>query len=85
MPIEQIGSTVKDSQFRLDLRADKKFQLGGAWGDLGVVLDIFNVFNADTVSNIYTRVDVNTPGSQYGDPSGIVQPRIFRLGVRWIF
>jgi len=81
VPIAERGSYIKESQFRFDLRADKKFQLGGAWGDLGVVLDVFNLFNADTVTNVYDRVD----SGQLGEPSGIAQPRIMRLGVRWIF
>ena len=43
--------------------------------------DIFNVFNDDTVINFEDRIDRDT----YLDPERIIQPRIFRLGARWIF
>lgn len=79
--IEQRGSWIKESMFKLDLRLDAKFPLGGAWGDVGLVFDIFNVFNDDTITNVYDRVD----SGELGLPSGIAQPRIMRLGVRWIF
>lgn len=81
VPIDQVGSRVKDSQFRLDLRMDKQFQLGGGWGELGIVGDIFNVLNDDTVTDIQTRV----PTFEFGEPISIVRPRIYRLGVRWLF
>jgi len=81
VPIQQRGSYIKESMFKLDLRFDAKFPLGGAWGDVGLVFDIFNVFNDDTVTNVYDRVDSGV----LGDPSGIAQPRIMRLGLRWIF
>lgn len=79
--IEQRGINTKDSQFRLDLRLDKRFPLRGAWGDLGLVFDIFNVFNDDTITSFTTRIDQTS----YLEPSDIIQPRIMRLGVRWQF
>ena len=81
VPIEQVGATVKDTQFRIDLRVDKKFPLRGPWGEMGIVLDVFNVFNDDAVSYIYTRVDQGI----YGDPAEIIRPRTWRLGLRWLF
>jgi hypothetical protein len=82
VPIDERGTTVKPSSFKLDLRADKQFQLNGAWGTMGLVFDIFNVFNDDTVVDYATtRVD----RSDFLEPDTIVQPRIWRLGLRWTF
>jgi hypothetical protein len=82
VPIDPIGSDTFPSEFKLDLRADKQFPLDGPWGTLGLVFDIFNVFNADTVVGYSsTRVDLAT----FYEPDTIIQPRIWRLGVRWEF
>ncbi len=82
VPIVERGSQTRDRQFRLDLRLDKRFPLRGAWGDLGLIFDLFNVFNADTVVGFgSTRVDQ----SDFLEPDRIIQPRIARFGVRWQF
>jgi len=80
-PVTQRGSMTKDSQFKLDLRLDKRFPLHGPWGDLGLVFDIFNVFNSDTVVNLRNRIDRDN----FLEPTSILQPRILRLGLRWQF
>ena len=81
VPIEERGSRSLDSMQSLDLRFEKKFQLPGGWGDIGAIFDVFNVFNDDTIVRIRTRV----PTFEFGDPRRIATPRIYRLGVRWLF
>lgn len=79
VPIEQLGSRRLETNKNLDVRLEKRFGLMGAWGDVGVILDIFNVTNEDTVRTIWTRVP------DFGQATNIVNPRTFRLGVRWLF
>ncbi len=79
VPIVERGSETRDSQFRLDLRLDKRFPMRGAWGDLGLVVDIFNVFNDDTIVNFAsTRIGSGV----FMEPNSIAQPRIVRVGLR---
>ena len=80
--IEEAGSQTLPSQFKLDLRIDKQFELNGPWGTMGLIFDIFNVFNDDTFVRVNsTRVD----SSVFSEPDRIIQPRIWRLGLRWMF
>ncbi len=79
VPIEQMGSTSLDSLKNLNVRAEKKFQLPNALGDLGLLMDVFNVTNEDTVTNIQLREPF------FGDPRSIPNPRIFRIALRWLF
>jgi hypothetical protein len=64
---------------RLDLRFDKQFMLGK--NRLSVLLDIYNVFNANTV--LETQNEVYNPN--YGKVSAIVNPRQFLVGIRFHF
>jgi len=77
--IETIGSRRQETYMNLDLRLEKRFPLGGAYGDIGIVFDIFNVMNADTVTAIFNRVP------NFGAIQAIVNPRTLRLGARWLF
>jgi hypothetical protein len=82
VPIDQRGTDTFPAQFKLDLRADKQFELNRGWGTLGLVFDIFNVFNDDTVVGYNsTRVEL----ASFYEPDTIIQPRIWRLGLRWQF
>lgn len=79
VPIEQLGSRTIDNLFNIDLRLEKKFQLPGAWGDVGLVFDVFNLTNESTVNIIEQRIPY------FGEPLFIVFPREYRLGLRWLF
>ena len=79
LPIVPRGSNTINSFVNLDLRLEKKFNLGGGWGDFGVVFDIFNVANSDATRGIYTRYP------DYGEITSLVNPREMRLGFRWLF
>jgi hypothetical protein len=79
VPIEQYGSYRLETYRNLDLRLEKRFSLAGPYGDLGVVFDVFNLTNEDTVIDIFNRVP------DFGQITGIVNPRTFRIGARWLF
>jgi len=79
VPIETLGSRRLEVNRNLDLRLEKRFGLMGAWGDIGVIFDVFNLTNENTVRSIWTRVP------DFGQATAIVNPRTMRLGVRWLF
>ncbi|MDP2914866.1 MAG: TonB-dependent receptor [Candidatus Aminicenantes bacterium] len=78
------GASLRPNLTNLDLRIDKSFSLPGRYGKVEFMLDIFNVFNANTATAIETRS--SNPGLfTYGILTGIMAPRILRLGVRYEF
>ena len=91
---EPRGTDRYDTQTNLDLRLEKIFTLAAKYR-LGLMIDVFNVFNANTITSWGTRVGYDwvldpadpdyTPSSQGHDLYGIVNPRQVRLGIRLIF
>ena len=91
---EPRGANHYDMQKILDLRLEKIFILAQKYR-LGVMFDVFNVFNANTIQDWGTRVGYdweNDPTSSAYTPStlghdlySIVRPRQVRLGIRLIF
>jgi hypothetical protein len=83
---EEMGHYQHDTRSILDLRLEKKFKLPGSLGgikdagEIGIMLDIFNIFNDDTITS-----RTMTTGSSYLYPRSLVEPRGLRLGVRWLF
>jgi hypothetical protein len=73
----------------LDLRLEKIFPLAERYR-FGVILDIFNVFNADTITNWASRIGYDWIPGDYPSADGhtvydIAAPRQFRLGLRLMF
>jgi len=77
----------------LDVRLEKTFMIAEKYR-LGVMADVFNVFNDDTVTSWGTRIDYDwllpTDPDYYAssdghDLYGIVTPRQVRLGIRLMF
>lgn len=64
----------------LDLRLEKMFQIKNV-GRLFVSLDGFNILNSDYVT--WKENSINS--SRYNQPYEILNPRVFRLGVRFDF
>jgi hypothetical protein len=65
-----------------DVRVGKSFNIRGS--ELALDLDIFNVLNQSTV--LGRQYDVTATGSTgFNQPLGIMNPRLFRLGVRYRF
>ncbi|MGB7297477.1 MAG: TonB-dependent receptor [Candidatus Aminicenantales bacterium] len=88
---EPRGSNHYSAQNILDVRLEKIFTLAAKYR-LGLMVDVFNVFNADTITSWGTRIDYDwyTDGSNYSstdghDLYGIVRPRQARVGIRLIF
>jgi hypothetical protein len=63
----------------VDLRFDKSFTFG-KFGRLTGMVDMFNLLNANTVTNFSTQT-----GATYLRAIGILDPRIVRFGVRYDF
>jgi hypothetical protein len=77
----------------LDLRLEKIFTLATKY-KLGLMVDIFNVFNDDTITSWGTRIGYDwllpddsgyTASTEGHDLYGIVLPRRARVGIRLIF
>lgn len=62
----------------LDFRIQKNFKLGKI--TVGVLVDMFNVFNDDTVNSVDSEA-----GSTFNDVLGLVNPRSVRAGLRLYF
>jgi hypothetical protein len=78
---EPIGAQRLDFTHDVSLRAEKRFELGGQ-RSLGLIVDVFNVFNTSTVTALQqTRID----HVDYAKPGEIVLPRTLRLGARITF
>ena len=62
-----------------DNRVSKRFKL---WGNQSVegLFDLFNTLNVNTITN-----QTNRNGTTYLQPTEIIAPRVFRLGVRYKF
>lgn len=77
---EPAGTRTFDTQTRLDVRVEKQFRTQG--GEVGLVLDVFNVFNPGTVIRIR---DLLSTSRNFGVPAQIQAPRQARVAVRWKF
>jgi hypothetical protein len=75
------GDERLDSMFVMDARIEKSFKISDI-GRLGIILDIFNLTNAATP----LRTDRNVySASTFGRVYEILNPRVFRFGVRFQF
>lgn len=75
------GNDRYDAQMNLDLRLEKAFVIADRYR-VGVLFDIFNVFNDDAVTAFFSR---NIESSNFQVPSTVVAPRIYQIGARIIF
>ncbi|MFQ6082237.1 MAG: carboxypeptidase regulatory-like domain-containing protein [Candidatus Aminicenantia bacterium] len=78
--IEPFGSRRLPMFWLFDLRIEKTFRLGD-YGTLGLIADVFNVFN----NNMYLGREQILNSDDAYIPSECVNPRVFRLGVRFRF
>jgi hypothetical protein len=79
---EKRGSYKLPGMRNLNLRMEKFFFFGDM--RLGILLDVFNVFNWDTIREVESYYD---PWSdyQFGHVWWIQGPRSFKLGIRFEF
>jgi hypothetical protein len=87
---EPRGSNHYAMQKTLDLRLEKIFTIAKKYR-LGVIADVFNVFNDDTVTGWGTRIgydwatDGTSPSTDGHDLLYMAEPRQARVGLRLIF
>lgn len=86
---EPRGSNHYPMTSNLDVRLEKLFTLGGRYR-LGLIVDVFNVFNTDTLTAWGTRIGYDWFPGDYASTDGhqlysIVRPRQARVGVRVVF
>ncbi len=77
---EEKSSRKYPDQGVLDLRIEKSFNLPGKFGRLELILDCFNVFNANTTTS--REILSSSPLFTFEKTLSILQPRMLRLGVR---
>ena len=75
----------------LDVRLEKVFELASKYR-LGLIFDVFNVFNDDTITSWGTRIGYDwvndptySPSTNGHDLLGLTLPRRARVGIRLIF
>ena len=88
---EAAGSRRYPSRSNLDLRIEKTFTIAEKYR-IGFMIDIFNVFNADTITSWGNRTeydwyeDISDYTTSDGHQVyGLVNPRAMRLGIRFFF
>jgi len=77
---EPRGSRRLDDASNLDLRAEWFYPIGQKDGELGLFLDVFNVFNESRVTEVEDRA-----GAAFETPLSVNQPRTYRMGIRYSF
>jgi hypothetical protein len=85
--VEPRGNRTRDALTRIDLRAQKDFEIGSS-GRFQLFVDIFNLTNSSSPTGIYSGLWSVWPlqgGSSFGQPSGIIAPRQIRVGAKFLF
>ena len=81
IPVEPRGSIRQDAQYIMSTRVEKKLKAGNT-GQLGLILDVFNLFNTVSVINVQSlRMDA----PNFMAPEMLTQPRTARIGFRYEF
>ena len=76
--VEPLENNRSDNVGLLNFRLDKSFQI--SWAKVSAMLDIYNVTNADPVTNFNL-----TSGSSYKRVIATLDPRVFQMGFRLEF
>jgi hypothetical protein len=82
--LETVGTRRTDAVNNFDLRVEKTFPFGQQY-KAGVYLDIFNVNNQGVIDNGSSTGVIDTSSSTFGNPNRWIQPRLLRLGFRFMF
>jgi hypothetical protein len=78
---EAMGSKRYPAQHNLDLQIEKIFTIKGKLR-VSVMASAFNIFNAATVIGVNSTLNISDP---YGSVNTLVNPRVFRAGLRFYF
>jgi len=76
--VEPPGDTRLPNFYKFDVSFRKDFRLSG-YGRVSLIVDVFNVFNADHALSRYNII--NSP--RYDEIERILNPRVIRFGVRY--
>ncbi len=76
-----MGSNRYPAQHNLDLQVEKIFTINGKLR-FSVLASAFNIFNAATVIGVNSILNISDP---YGNVTSLVNPRVFRAGLRLYF
>jgi outer membrane receptor protein involved in Fe transport len=77
---EGTGSRFLDTYTLLDMQVKKRFQVGERWGAVEIDATLANIFNNGAVLAIS-----NLTGGTYDQVNGLMDPRVFRLGIGYRF
>ncbi|MFQ6083574.1 MAG: carboxypeptidase regulatory-like domain-containing protein [Candidatus Aminicenantia bacterium] len=78
--IKPFGSERLPTFWMFDLRVEKVLRIGD-YGSVSIMADVFNVFNNNTVLGREPNINM----SRGYQPLEIINPRVFRLGIRFRF
>jgi hypothetical protein len=90
--LEKFGSSRLPTFWNLNMRLEKVLRVGDV-GRIYLMVDMFNVFN-NNILNRQREIDLgtyyiddgtHTQYSRSGEPNEVLNPRVFRLGVRFQF
>jgi hypothetical protein len=86
--VEPVDTNRAPNVHIVDLRFDKGFQLPGRFGRIVGMVDVFNLFNLDTVI-VFRTLTQNAPANQpfgnFKEVLALLDPRIVRFGIRYEF
>jgi len=77
---EKFGDTRLDTMTMLDLRLQKDF-ITASWGTISLSIDGFNILNAAPALVRYSTIN----SSRANDVEAVLNPRVFRIGLRYKF
>ncbi len=92
MPLEVFGTSRLGTFYNLNMRVEKVLRISDI-GRIYLMVDMFNVFNnnvlnrqrAVDIGEYYTADGSHSRYSRSGEPNEVLNPRVFRLGVRFQF
>ena len=88
------GSYREDNITIFDARFEKRFRIGKPSSELGLFVDVFNITNSNASQSADNTVGRRTVTLSTGErveyqrflrPTGVLSPRIARLGIKYIF
>jgi hypothetical protein len=87
--LESRGTERRPTRHVVNLRAEKYFTFG-AGNRISVYMDVFNLFNDDTITGVQDRVPDRTYAGVdepvvYGAPTALIPARQITFGARWSF
>ncbi|MGH9337873.1 MAG: hypothetical protein ACRD21_29320, partial [Vicinamibacteria bacterium] len=81
---EPRGSFFLPEVNEFQIRIDKDFVFGGGEQRLRLSVDIYNLFNADTFTDVRNNSS-DTGDANFGQPLAVVTPRRAMVGIRFEF